>query len=484
MLPVFRRRAGVVPTVVAATVADPAAPTNALLGPLLHGVRRAPARARSSVGIPVPSTMSPWASVCAATAVALLPGTLKLILRPRRGAPILATEASQRRICSGVLSRATPVAAQAVLPGLTSELRPELYEGLLNSKVERLRGLLGDRLHVPLDVFPSPPLRHRMKCTFSIRHFDDEKLALCMEEAASRQSVVVSDYPILCDRLRELMAGLQVHLPHSREARFRAFQLEMLANTHGDAMVCIMYHRALTESFLEAAHALSSTLRASVVGRSRGKRFVAGEGRLVQWHEVDCRNYPQIHQELTFSQSNAHICGEMLRWVAGKTRPGWGGARDISADLLELHCGSGSFTLPLAANFRRVLATETCRAPVQLAKESAAMAGVKNVDFARLSTEEVWQALIQRVEFRRMRGIDFKSLNLSTVLVDPPRCGLDEAALSLIRTFERIVYISCNPSRLAAELQRLREFDICSAALFDQFPYTEHMEAAVVLQRR
>lgn len=364
---------------------------------------------------------------------------------------------------------------------MTAAPRAELYEELLKAKVARLRELLGDRLQVPLEVFASPPLHHRMKCTFMIWPQGDD-IALCMSEVGTRRPVAVSEHPILCERLGELMSGLREHLPRLPEARDRAFEVEMLANTHGDAMVCLMYRRVLTEEpFLEAAHALAEALGASVVGRSRGKRFAAGAGRLVQWHEVAGRQYPQIHHELLFSQSNAHICGEMLRWVAGQTRPEDG--RAPSADLLELHCGSGSFTLPLAANFRRVIATESCRTPVRLARECAALADVSNVDFARLSTEEVWQAIGQQVDFKRLKDVDLGSFGLGTVFVDPPRCGLDEAAISLVRKFDRIVYISCNPLRLAEELPQLPEFRIASAALFDQFPYTEHIEAAVVLEK-
>lgn len=69
--------------------------------------------------------------------------------------------------------------------------------------------------------------------------------------------------------------------------------------------------------------------------------------------------------------------------------------------------------------------------------------------------------------------------------MDPPRAGVDEETIRIIQQFERIIYISCNPNTLADNLQSLCEtHDIEALAAFDQFPYTEHLEAGVILQRR
>ena len=63
--------------------------------------------------------------------------------------------------------------------------------------------------------------------------------------------------------------------------------------------------------------------------------------------------------------------------------------------------------------------------------------------------------------------------------------GCDEQTNELLREFENIVYISCNPDTLHANLQRMKEtHKIRGFALFDQFPYTEHIECGVYLQQR
>lgn len=71
---------------------------------------------------------------------------------------------------------------------------------------------------------------------------------------------------------------------------------------------------------------------------------------------------------------------------------------------------------------------------------------------------------------------------ISTVLVDPPRAGLDEVTLRACAGFDRVLYISCNPDTLEPALRTLLEtHDLKRMALLDHFPYTSHVECGVYL---
>ena len=73
----------------------------------------------------------------------------------------------------------------------------------------------------------------------------------------------------------------------------------------------------------------------------------------------------------------------------------------------------------------------------------------------------------------------------STVLVDPPRAGLDEASIGLISKIENIIYISCNPETLARDLKTLTQtHEVMEAAMYDQFPHTAHVESGVFLKKK
>jgi hypothetical protein len=68
--------------------------------------------------------------------------------------------------------------------------------------------------------------------------------------------------------------------------------------------------------------------------------------------------------------------------------------------------------------------------------------------------------------------VDLDTYDIKTILVDPPRAGLDSASLELTKKYDEIVYISCNPAKLNAELASFEDHKIVSAALFDQVVLT------------
>jgi len=87
--------------------------------------------------------------------------------------------------------------------------------------------------------------------------------------------------------------------------------------------------------------------------------------------------------------------------------------------------------------------------------------------------------------FRRLKDIDLDSYDFSTIFVDPPRSGLDEHTTQITKRFDHILYISCNPVTLRENLVSICEsHKIERFALFDQFPYTHHIECGVLLTRR
>jgi tRNA (uracil-5-)-methyltransferase len=105
----------------------------------------------------------------------------------------------------------------------------------------------------------------------------------------------------------------------------------------------------------------------------------------------------------------------------------------------------------------------------------------------RMSAEEVTQALNEERTFRRLSDLPkpLQHYDLDTLFVDPPRAGLDDHTVVMAGRFPTIVYVSCNPQSLAKNLHSLHQSHaIKHFALFDQFPYTDHMECGVLLQHR
>ena len=154
-------------------------------------------------------------------------------------------------------------------------------------------------------------------------------------------------------------------------------------------------------------------------------------------------------------------------------------------DLLELYCGHGNFTIPLAAKFNRVLASEISKSSIANARINCELNGVCNAQFVRLSADELMSAFARRREFERLKGIDIFSYDFSHVLIDPPRAGLEPSVIDFIKNFQNLIYISCNPQTLFENLRSLCvTHEVRKFAIFDQFAHTAHIECGVLLRRR
>ncbi len=154
-------------------------------------------------------------------------------------------------------------------------------------------------------------------------------------------------------------------------------------------------------------------------------------------------------------------------------------------DLLELYCGHGNFTIPLAAKFNRVLASEISKSSIANARINCELNGVCNAQFVRLSADELMSAFARRREFERLKGIDIFGYDFSHVLIDPPRAGLEPSVIDFIKNFQNLIYISCNPQTLFENLRSLcATHEVRRFAIFDQFVHTSHIECGVLLRRR
>ncbi|VAW46972.1 tRNA (uracil(54)-C5)-methyltransferase @ tmRNA (uracil(341)-C5)-methyltransferase, partial [hydrothermal vent metagenome] len=153
-------------------------------------------------------------------------------------------------------------------------------------------------------------------------------------------------------------------------------------------------------------------------------------------------------------------------------------------DLIELYCGNGHFSIALAEFYHQVLATEISKTSVKSAQFNIEANQIDNVTVVKMAAEEISQAL-QGQSFNRLKDIDLTAYQFNTILVDPPRSGLDDLTRKMVCEFERIIYISCNPDTLARDLIDIEQtHDIIESALFDQFPYTQHIESGVFLVRK
>jgi tRNA (uracil-5-)-methyltransferase len=132
-----------------------------------------------------------------------------------------------------------------------------------------------------------------------------------------------------------------------------------------------------------------------------------------------------------------------------------------------------------------VVATEIAKGSVRSAQWNIRENGIDNIDVVRLSSEELALILKGERSSRKVQGLALEQCRFTTVLVDPPRAGLDRHTVEQISAYPHILYISCNPQTLQENLRQLGSSHTLERfAIFDQFPYTDHLECGVYLTRR
>ncbi|MFQ3786838.1 tRNA (uridine(54)-C5)-methyltransferase TrmA [Halomonas sp. A29] len=360
---------------------------------------------------------------------------------------------------------------------------PARYDQQLEAKRERISQQFRRFDPPALEVFPSPSSHYRQRCEFRVWHEDDDLFYAMFEvdpdDPKHKRVVRLDDFPVASRRINELMPRLREVLLASDMLRRRLFQVEFLTTLSGEALVTLVYHRPLDAVWEEEARRLQRSLDIHIIGRSRKQRLVLERDHVWERLEVEGRTLHYQHVENSFTQPNAEINRAMLAWARDVTR----NSRD--SDLVELYCGNGNFTVALAENFRRVLATEISRTSVASAQQNLAANGIGNAVVGRMSAEEFSAALKGEKSGRRASEMALEEYDFSTVLVDPPRAGLDEASCRQLSEYSRIVYISCNPETLERNLEVLsRTHRMTRFALFDQFPWTHHCECGVFLERK
>lgn len=362
----------------------------------------------------------------------------------------------------------------------TDRVNTDLYQAQLDEKLQRIREQFSVFELPDIQVFPSPASHFRMRAEFKVWHEEDHAYYAMFESGKDKRPIRVDEFPIGSLLINQLMPKLMAAVNGDEVLSRRLFQVEFLTTLSQQAVVSLIYHRPLKADWEERARTLAEELGVHIVGRSRKQKVVIGQDYVVETLQVNGRDYHYQQVETGFTQPNARVCESMLGWALNAARP-------LSGDLLELYCGNGNFTIPLAGAFNKVLATEIAKTSVNSAMYNLAANGVDNVAIARMSSEELSQAMNKERNFRRLqeKNIELDSYDFSTVFVDPPRAGLDEHTTRMIKGFDHILYVSCNPETLARDLQFITEtHKIEQFALFDQFPYTHHVESGVLLSRR
>ena len=364
---------------------------------------------------------------------------------------------------------------------MTESFSNDKYNQQLQNKITNLKILLSDFSLPDLQVFSSPISHYRMRAEFRIWH-NGEELYHIMYDKKTKKRVRIDCFPIASQLINRAMQTILPLLQYNNKLRHQLFQIDYFSTLSGQLLITLLYHKKLDDQWIVEAERLKQQLAeqgiiANLVGRASNQKIAVNVDYVDEVLPIFDKNFSYRQVENSFTQPNAAINIKMLEWAISVTK-------DSKGDLLEFYCGNGNFSIALAQNFRKVLATEIAKASVYSAQHNIKINNIDNLIIARLSAEEFTSAIKKERQFNRLQGINLDDYQCQTVLVDPPRAGLDDNTLEIIQSYQRIIYISCNPNTLKNNLEQLtKTHHIEHFAMFDQFPYTDHIETGIVLRK-
>ncbi len=167
-----------------------------------------------------------------------------------------------------------------------------------------------------------------------------------------------------------------------------------------------------------------------------------------------------------FIQANIRVNADLVAYVMDLARN--------SHSILDLYSGSGNFSIPLAQVSKEVVAIERNARLASQGKTNAKKNNIGNVRFLSMDARKA------------VESIRDEMLRFDTIILDPPREGAKDI-VEIIPELgaSRIIYISCNPSTLARDIESLigAGFILKETRVFDMFPQTYHLESVSYLER-
>ncbi len=168
-----------------------------------------------------------------------------------------------------------------------------------------------------------------------------------------------------------------------------------------------------------------------------------------------------------FFQNNSEMAEKMIAYTNNLLKQ----YNTKDAYLLDVYGGVGTFGIVNSDLFKEATIIESFKGSIDAANKNIELNQIKNTKAFVLDAKQVYKAQLKQPLY---------------VITDPPRSGMEQKAIIRLKELkpEVIIYISCNPKQLGKDLQKFKEFDIKSVAVFDLFPQTPHVEAVVELKRK
>ena len=320
-----------------------------------------------------------------------------------------------------------------------------------------------------LPALSAPQWGYRRRARLAVQRAKDGQIMVGFRNAGSRRIEPITECHVLVEPLPAIVAALPAWMVNFPTG-IRLSEVELLSADNAVA-IAIEASRVPSAGEREAMLAELTFTDAQLWWKTEKqtafKRIDGGDGAL----NVALTDSIQLQVEPgQFVQVNGEINRQMIDQVLDLVRKI---SSDKTSVAVDLFCGSGNFSLPLAAQFDRVIGIEGLAELVEKAQENARRNNITNTEFV-VSDLSSWTGM------RKIKG------KVDLVLLDPPRSGAAGVMPWIVKTkAKQVIYISCHPSTMVRDLKVLAEagYKMKAAGVMDMFPHTAHIEAIALLEK-
>ena len=315
------------------------------------------------------------------------------------------------------------------------------------------------------DIIAASPWGYRRRARLSLNYQPkSQQLQMGFRKANASEIVDVVQCPVLVPTLGALLPAVRECLSELKSVR-QLGHVELVQADNGPLMV-LRHTAALPAADKEKLERFSQSHGLSL--------YLAPQSEILEHIRGEAPWYTSDGLRLVFSPRDFIQVNDGVNQLMVRTALEW---LDIQPQdrVLDLFCGMGNFTLPLAKRAAQVVGVEGVPALVAKGQENAALNGLHNVTFFHENLEED----VTRQAWAK-HGCD-------KVLLDPARAGAAGVMLHIIKLApRRVVYVSCNPATLARDSDVLLQagYTIQRLAMLDMFPHTGHLESMVLFEHK
>ena len=313
------------------------------------------------------------------------------------------------------------------------------------------------------DIIAAEPWGYRRRARLSLNYQPKtQKLEIGFRKASANDIVNVVRCPVLTPRLEALIPSLRECLQSLAAVRHLG-HVELVLADNGPLMV-LRHTAPLSAADREKLERFSHSQGVAL--------FLAPESAILEQVSGALPWYTSDGLRLTFSPRDFIQVNDKVNQQMVERALAW---LDVQPDdrVLDLFCGMGNFTLPLAKRAASVVGVEGVAALVEKAEENARQNGLQNVTFFHENLEE------------DVTKQPWAQHGFNKVLLDPARAGAAGVMQHVLKLSpKKVVYVSCNPATLARDSEALLNagYTMSHLAMLDMFPHTGHLESMVLFE--